>query len=848
MTSKPPKPKAKTTPTVAVHEKSLASGLKIWQMDLIACALILFAVIALFHQIVLENKVFSAGDDTITATSMNEFAVRESNVREYPMWCQYVFGGFPSLAAGAYSNYEHWGMPYSLASKYLSPRYWADIVTIKGLFFGVFMGDGARWYLSILLYAGLLTYLLMRRLKFSVMIALFSALLMAWNPYFISLITASHGGKLLTFVYTPLVLLLAYNVMEKRRLLDLGLLAVAFGWQIAVGGHTQILFYSFVAVGLLFVVWAVQEFREKKSVMAFTPALWIGLALVLGFGVGALWYVPLAEYVPYSIRGMGPAFDISGQGGYSIADATMWSFHPSELLTFIVPSWLGLKSPYYWGEMPFTSSSFYFGVVPLLFAVIAFWGKKDRFFWGLTVISIFSLLLSFGKHFESYYSLFFNYLPFFNKFRTPSLIILLVVLSAIVMAGYGIRYVLSLERDEKWRKIFLYGMIICAAIMFIMLISGEALSGLFGSFAKTGEEAQYKPEQLTQLHSLRFAMLKKDLIISMLWLGLAFTACYLKLQGKLKQGAFVGALIGITVLDLAIFDNKFFEPQQAASQLDDLKTNKVIEYLQQQDKATFRVMPIGKLFQDVRWAYWQVPSIGGHAGAKMRSYQDLLDKVIYQGTDPKIPLNIPYLSSMNCKYYVAEGMLPPELGFEQVLVDNNAKLALFRNPRALERVYFVDSTEVITDRKAVINRMLQPGFAYDADAIIDQSLPGPIKRDSLRKANITSYVPHSVKIKASNGQPSFMVLSDAYYAPGWEAIDNGSPAKIYKVNGYVRGLYLQPGQHDIEFRYVGKTERRGMVIATVSHFLVWGLVICGYFIIRKRKDSEEIQDEVKDEG
>jgi hypothetical protein len=595
-----------------------------------------------------------------------------------------------------------------------------------------------------------------------------------------------------------------------------------------------------VAVGLLFLVWAISEFREKKSIFAFTPALLIGLALLLGFGVGALWYVPLAEYVPYSIRGMGPAFEVGGQSGYSIADATMWSFHPEEILTFVVPSWFGLKSPYYWGEMPFTSSSFYFGVVPLLLAVLAFWGRKDRMFWGLVVISAFSLLLSFGKHFESYYSLFFNYLPFFNKFRTPSLILLLVVLTGIIMAGYGIRFVLGLDKDEKWKKIFLYGAICSATILVIMLISQDALSGLFGSFTKAGEEGRYKPEQLAQLRQIRFEMLRKDLMLSMLWLGLTFGACYLRTVGKLKNGVFTGALIGIAVLDLGIFSSKFFDPQQEASQLDELRPNKVIEYLQQDKTGYYRVMPLGKLFQDVRWAYWEVPAIGGHAGAKMRSYQDLLDKVIYAGSDPRMPLNMPYLSSMNCKYLVVEGQLPPELGLEPVMTDQNAKLILYKNPRAQERVYFVDTVEVISDRKAVLTRIAQPGFHFETTAISDEAVSGPLGFDSQRSAVITEYIPHRVKITANTSQPSFMVLSDAHYAPGWEVYDNGTPAKIYKVNGYVRGLYLQPGQHSVEYRYAGKTEQRGMVIATVSHFLVWGLVIWGFMIVRKRRSTQQV--------
>ena len=59
--------------------------------------------------------------------------------------------------------------------------------------------------------------------------------------------------------------------------------------------------------------------------------------------------------------------------------------------------------------------------------------------------------------------------------------------------------------------------------------------------------------------------------------------------------------------------------------------------------------------------------------------------------------------------------------------------------------------------------------------------------------------------------------------------------KTYKVNTYVRGVYLTPGNHEVEFRYTGKYENMGVYTATVSHFVVWGLVIGAYLYHRKRK-------------
>ena len=58
--------------------------------------------------------------------------------------------------------------------------------------------------------------------------------------------------------------------------------------------------------------------------------------------------------------------------------ATNWSFSPGEVMTFFFPSWEGFgdieyqgqKTNIYWGQMPFTTSPMYFGVLIMLLGFI----------------------------------------------------------------------------------------------------------------------------------------------------------------------------------------------------------------------------------------------------------------------------------------------------------------------------------------------------------------------------------------------------------------------------------------------------------------------------------------------
>ncbi|MDD5087778.1 MAG: hypothetical protein PHI18_03135, partial [bacterium] len=383
----------------------------------------------------------------------------------------------------------------------------------------------------------------------------------------------------------------------------------------------------------------------------------------------------------------------------------------------------------------------------------------------------------------------------------------------------------------------LIGMIGCAALLLIILAAGDSLASSFGSFVKSGEEAHYSPEQLGQIRALRFGLLRTDLLLTLLWLALASALCWLKVRGQIKPAVFLAGILLVTVVDLARFSTQFFDLQPAGSSIASLEPSRVVRALKQ-DTATFRVMPIGRLMQDNRWAYWNISSLGGYHGAKMRSYQDLVDNVFFNGPDRRIPLNMPFFSAMNCKYFLSESPLPPLLNLEPVAEDAAAKHYLYRNPRALDRVYFVDSVYVISDRAATMRRLTDPSFLWDYMAVVDRPLPETPVPHPDKTATITEYTPHHVRIHASVPTPAFMVFSDAHYQPGWSATDNGLDTEIYLVNGFVRGLFLKPGEHTIEFRYTGASEHLGQNLATVAHFLTWGLVIGGWFLIRRRRTAE----------
>ena len=62
-----------------------------------------------------------------------------------------------------------------------------------------------------------------------------------------------------------------------------------------------------------------------------------------------------------------------------------------------------------------------------------------------------------------------------------------------------------------------------------------------------------------------------------------------------------------------------------------------------------------------------------------------------------------------------------------------------------------------------------------------------------------------------------IVVSDTYF-PGWRAYVDGAPARIYQVNGAMRGILAPAGVHSVTMRY------RPMVVYEGAALTVLGIL------------------------
>ncbi|HNQ44667.1 MAG TPA: hypothetical protein PKI59_09550, partial [Candidatus Cloacimonadota bacterium] len=315
--------------------------------------------------------------------------------------------------------------------------------------------------------------------------------------------------------------------------------------------HPQITYYLYLFIGMYWLFELIQSWKAKELRLF---GKWTAL-MIVAFGLTALAvmnpYLSTMEYSHYTMRG--------GAEGLDTAYAQGWSFHPKEIISFIIPDFWGGINQTYWGYMPFTQIYNYFGIVVLALGVLALWSKYRNLAILLWISSAIFTIMSFGSATPALSDLFLKYLPYFNKFRVPSMILTMVQFNAVILAALGLRGIVDNVGNTMWQKRYLRIFWICGGIFLLWIIGAK---GAFSSleFTTATEMARYQEagamSRLAELKAERLDMLVKSGILALLFLTVSMGLAYLYSVKKLKTAAFVFIITVISFIDLWIYTGK----------------------------------------------------------------------------------------------------------------------------------------------------------------------------------------------------------------------------------------------------------------------------------------------------
>lgn len=691
-------------------------------------------------------------------------------------------------------------------------------------------------------------------------------------------IEAGHTSKINALGYVPAILAGILMVYRQKKLwLGAALTSFFLTLHIAVN-HFQVTYYLFILI--LFVGFAelYNAVKNKQVPLFFKESLILIFAgaLALGPNISQMWTT--YEYAKETIRGgkselsekINPEHNSKSKTGLDWDYAMAWSYGKLETMTLLIPNFAGgnnqmkldkdaniakkgipkqyyEQAPTYWGALPFTSGPVYLGAVVCFLFVFSLFLIKGATRWWIIGFSVLAVLLSWGKNFEAFNSFFFNFVPFYNKFRTPSMILLFLSLTFTLAGMLGIQKILSEKIDEKELLKKLY--IALGITGGLILVFGVFLLGSYDLSGPSDARLSQAGWPMDALLADRKDMIQSDAFRSLVFVLLSAALLFAYIKNILKANVLIAGIVLLISIDLWGVDKRFFGEESfiPVNQLEARKRATPADNAVLQDKDPhYRVLNIAaNTFNDAVTSFHH-RSIGGYHAAKILRYQELIENQISPSisrlqsamqdnpTQSKIDqtlARLPVLNMLNTKYIIYNPNAAPILNKSAL---GNAWFVSKVNwvntaDEEMQKLGNFDSAKEVIARTADKSRLEIPNFKADPNA----------------KIELVSYDPNKLVYQsevAENASEQIAVFSEIYYEGGnhdWKVTIDGKESEDIKVNYVLRAMKVPAGKHEIVFEFHPRSFYLGSTLSMIFSLLILAFLAFSIWKEKKGKATEE---------
>ncbi len=784
----------------------------------------------------IQGKVLSQSDTMQWKGMAHELKEYNADAKTPANWTNSMFGGMPGYQITV-------KQPSNPATKVVGAvddlfRKLTTLFTksILALLLGYFLGF----------------FILMRAFGINKWLSIAGAIAAAMSSYFFLIIPAGHETKAITLGMMAPVVGGFYLIFRKKY--GWGVALVMLYSSIGLMRHPQMSYYLFMMMGIFGIAEIVIHVREKRIKDLFIALGLFALSLGVGVGTGYSTLKSNSEYVKETVRG--GHSDLKGSensSGLDIEYATAWSYGIDETLTLMIPGYMGGASssdvgsdskmystlishgvpassarslvqglPTYWGEQPFTAGPVYVGAIVCFLFLLGCLIVKGPYKWALLAATIFSILLSWGHNFMGLTELFYDYFPFYNKFRTVSSILVVAEITMPLLGFLAVNELLKGDLDrKKANKALLISGGVTAGICLLLAAFGGSLFSFTSSYdART--LAGMPQWFMDALVAERASMLKADAWRSFALILVA--AGLLRLYfvpGKIKPAVMIAALSVLVVIDMWPVDKRYFGAKDWVTKKDNEAYFKKTDYEEAllKDPEYFRVLNLTtNTFNESRTSYY-LHSIGGYHAAKLRRYQDLIDYHISKG-------NMSVLNMLNTKYIIQE---------------KDGREVPVANPSHYGNAWFVDEVQVAANAREesdALNTLDLRTQAVTDAKFASYALPA---NDADGSIELTSYAPDRLTYAAAVDAEKTAVFSEIYYPYGWKAYIDGAPAPHFRADYTLRALNVPAGEHEIVFEFRPDSIYKGYKVNAAFKALMYLIIalMLGAFALHARGSGPE---------
>lgn len=832
-----------------------------------AGAILLFVIIAYaYAPQVLQGKIVNQSDISGWTGMSHEIVTHnENNPDDRTLWTNSMFGGMPATV--------------------ISVIYKGDLT--QYLYDILFIGERPASYLLISMIGG---FLLCLAFGANIWLAILGAIAITFCSYNMQIIQVGHNSKMVAIAFMPWVLAAVVYAYRKSMLWGALFFAFALSFQIKAN-HPQITYYlAMIVAG--FVIWQLCAAIKEKLLPRFikvSALLLVAGALGIATNINHLW--PTYEYSHYSMRGGSELAAKEGEeksGGLDLEYATAWSYGIEETMNLLIPNFNGGASvgelgqdsetyktlqqngyaadqvvkalPLYWGPQSFTAGPMYMGAITIFLAILGLFTVRGGAKWWIAAVSLIALMLSWGYHFMPATKLFFSIAPLYNKFRTVSMILVVLQILLPVLAVISLKNIFcdNGSRSEAGRKkikrAIIWSMGITCGISFLFLL----IPSLAGNFV-SASDSQLPQMIAGSLVEDRISLLRNDALRSILFIAVATLVIWLGHTGRLKGSQAIMIVTFLILVDLWSVDRRYLNGSHFVTRREFNTTfvQRPVDKTILQDKAPdYRVLDLTTdPFNDATPSYYH-KTVGGYSPAKLQRYQDIIENCLYQEIEMlsrrlegvqtmeqaqmAMESYYPVLSMLNTKYIIINGSLPPLV-----------------NRHALGNAWFADT--LVTAQGARMEMELLKGADPAREAVMEQRFMtqeflgsclahNDIRPDSSSTISLVSYAPNRLVYEYSSNRDALAIFSEIYYPEGWKAVLKESDGKeselpIFRADYILRGLCLPAGSGEITFTFnpdsFVKGERCSMASSALLYAALLALLGTTFYNKLRRKDGKQ---------
>ena len=173
-------------------------------------------------------------------------------------------------------------------------------------------------------------------------------------------------------------------------------------------------------------------------------------------------------------------------------------------------------------------------------------------------------------------------------------------------------------------------------------------------------------------------------------------------------------------------------------------------------------------------------------------------------------------------------------------LNDNGPYALFEFTGALPRAKLYSNWQASTNDTANLKMLAEANFDPAKTVLI--STPQKYLTDIATNENsgtveFKSYAPKDIVFNANATSPSVLLLNDRY-DPNWRVTVDGKPTDLLRCNFIMRGVYLTPGAHIVEFQFSLPNKPLYVTLSAIGV----GILLCGIlFVASRRPNTTSVQ-------